>query len=59
MWCDHPLSQRNKTGRAVGVGVGGNREGAEGGKKLKKRGGGCRQYWGGGGREGGLHKIGG
>ena len=28
MWCDHPLGQRNKTTeRAVGVGVGGNKEG--------------------------------
>ena len=27
MWCDHPLSQRNRTTkRTVGVGVGGDRE---------------------------------
>ena len=57
MWHDHPFSQRNKTTeRAVGVGVGGDREeqgragkgGRVGGQDLKK---GSRQYI------GGLYKI--
>ena len=51
MWRDHPFIQRNKTiKRAVGVGVGGEREGGGVGQSLKKRGSQCR---------GGLHKIGG
>ena len=39
IWCDHPLSQRNKTiERAVGIGVGGDRDRGEGEQNLKKRG---------------------
>ena len=48
MWRDHPLSQRNMTTeRAVGMGVGGDREVevGEGWTKCKKGG---RQYRGGG-----------
>ena len=38
MWCDHPFSQKNKTiERAVGVGVGGDRERGVG-QNLKKGG---------------------
>ena len=39
MWRDHPFSQKNKTTkRAVGVGVGGDREGGgRVGQNLKKR----------------------
>ena len=34
MWRDHPLSQENKTTeRAVGVGIGGNRERGEVGQR--------------------------
>ena len=52
MWRDYPFSQINKTTeRAVGVGVGGDRErGWGGGQKLKRGGRQCR---------GNLHKIGG
>ena len=46
MWHDHPFNQRSKaTGRAVGVGVGGDRKGGVVvGQNLKKGG---RQYRGG------------
>ena len=60
MWRDHPFSQRNRTiERAVGVGVGRDKEvggGAVGWTKLEKK------EWGGGeeiGGGGGLNKIGG
>ena len=37
MWCDHSIIQRNKTTeRAVGVGLGSNREGGGVGQNLKR-----------------------
>ena len=37
MWCNHPFSQKNKTTeRAVGVGVGDDREGGGGGRGWTK-----------------------
>ena len=37
MWCNHPFSQRNKTReRALGVGVGVDREGVRVEQNLKK-----------------------
>ena len=51
MWPDHLFSQRNKTAeRAVGLGVGGDREGREGWTNFEE---------GGQAMKGGLHKVGG
>ena len=52
MWRDQPISQRNKTTeRAVGVGIGGDREGGGVGQNLKRGSGGL------GNIGGDLHKI--
>ena len=51
MWPDHLFSQRNKTAeRAVGLGVGGDREGREGWTNFEEVGQAMK---------GGLHKVGG